>query len=139
MPHERERVMSNYIALVLAIAFLAPTPIFASGSQIASNDAGVWNSHSAAAYLDQRLSWWTTWKNAERDHGTFCISCHTALPYALGRPALRAALNEQGPAASERRILEIVTKRVRLWLVVMALYSDEENGVTWWAGERGIE
>ena len=45
--------MSNYIALVLTIAFLAPTPIFASGSQGASNDAGVWNSRSAAAYLDQ--------------------------------------------------------------------------------------
>ena len=131
--------MSNYIALVLAIAFLAPTPIFASGSQIASNDAGVWNSHSAAAYLDQRLSWWTTWKNAERDHGTFCISCHTALPYALGRPALRAALNEQGPSASERRLLENVTKRVRLWPEVLPFYSDEKNGAPKTAEARGTE
>src|SRR5437867_4283752 len=139
MPHERERVMSNYIALVLAIAFLAPTPIFASGSQIASNDAGVWNSHSAAAYLDQRLSWWTTWKNAERDHGTFCISCHTALPYALGRPALRAALNEQGPSDSERRLLENVTKRVRLWPEVLPFYSDEKNGAPKTAEARGTE
>src|SRR5213593_942910 len=139
MPHERERVMSNYIALVLAIAFLAPTPIFASGSQIASNDAGVWNSHSAAAYLDQRLSWWTTWKNAERDHGTFCISCHTALPYALGRPALRAVLREQGPSANERRLLENVTKRVRLWAEVFPFYSDEKNGAPKTAEARGTE
>src|SRR2546427_4331107 len=139
MPHERERVMSNYIALVLAIAFLAPTPIFASGSQIASNDAGVWNSHSAAAYLDQRLSWWTTWKNAERDHGTFCISCHTALPYALGRPALRAVLREQGPSANERRLLENVTKRVRLWAEVLPFYSDEKNGAPKTAEARGTE
>ncbi len=74
--------MSNYMALGLTIALVVAASLFAGGSQIASNDAGVWNSHSAAAYLDQRLSWWTTWKNAERDHGTFCISCHTALPYA---------------------------------------------------------
>src|SRR3989454_6874684 len=139
MPHERERVMSNYIALVLAIAFLAPTPIFASGSQIASNDAGVWNSHSAAAYLDQRLSWWTTWKNAERDRGNFCISCHAALPYALGRPALRAVLREQGPSANEHRLLENVTKRVRLWAEVLPFYSDEKNGAPKTAEARGTE
>ncbi len=131
--------MSNYIALVLIVAFLAPALIFAGGSQIASNDSDVWNSHSAAAYLDQRLSWWTTWKNAERDHGTFCISCHTALPYALGRPALRAALNEQGPSASERRLLENVTKRVRLWPEVLPFYSDEKNGAPKTAEARGTE
>src|SRR5436309_14810329 len=106
--------MSNYMALGLTIALVAAASLFASGSQIASNDAGVWNSQSAAAYLDQRLSWWITWKNAERDHSTFCISCHTALPYALGRPGLRAVLREQGRAANERRHLENVTKRVRL-------------------------
>ena len=131
--------MSNYTALGLTIALVAAASLFASGSQIASNDAGVWNSHSAAAYLDQRLSWWTTWKNAERDHGTFCISCHTALPYALGRPALRAALNEQGPSASERRLLENVTKRVRLWPEVLPFYSDEKNGAPKTAEARGTE
>ena len=131
--------MSNYIALVLTIALVAAASLFASGPQIASNDAVVWNSHGAAAYLDQRLSWWTTWKNAERDHGTFCISCHTALPYALGRPALRAALNEQGPSANERRILENVTKRVRLWAEVLPFYSDEKNGAPKTAEARGTE
>ena len=92
-------------ALVLTIALVAielatvghpsTTCLFAIGLQGASSDAGGWNSKSAAAYLDQRLSWWVTWKTAERDHGTFCISCHTALPYALGRPSLRAALRAQ--------------------------------------------
>src|SRR5947199_4022379 len=131
--------MSNYLALGFTIALVAAASLFASGSQIASNDAGVWNSHSAAAYLDQRLSWWTTWKNAECDHGTFCMSCHTALPYALGRPALRAALNEQGPSASERRLLENVTKRVRLWPEVLPFYSDEKNGAPKTAEARGTE
>src|SRR5258708_6262721 len=50
-----------------------------------------WNRQAAAAYLDQRATWWTTWPNAQRDHRTFCISCHTALPYALAPPALPQA------------------------------------------------
>ena len=70
---------------------LLATCLFAIGLYGASNDEGAWNSKSAAAYLDQRLSWWTNWQTAARDHDTFCISCHTALPYALGRPALRSA------------------------------------------------
>jgi squalene-hopene/tetraprenyl-beta-curcumene cyclase len=85
------------------------------------------------------LSWWITWKTAARDHDTFCISCHTALPYALGRPALRAALGEQGPSANERRLLENVTKRVRLWPEVLPFYSDEKNGAPKTAEARGTE
>jgi len=141
--------MSNCMALVLTVALVASelatvghssaARLFAVGSQVAKNDAGVWNSKSAAVYLDQRLSWWITWKNAERDHGTFCISCHTALPYALGRPALRAVLREQGPSANERRLLENVTKRVRLWAEVLPFYSDEKNGAPKTAEARGTE
>jgi len=137
------------MALVLTVALVASelatvghssaARLFAVGSQVAKNDAGVWNSKSAAVYLDQRLSWWITWKNAERDHGTFCISCHTALPYALGRPALRAVLREQGPSANERRLLENVTKRVRLWAEVLPFYSDEKNGAPKTAEARGTE
>ena len=141
--------MSNCMALVLTVALVASelatvghssaARLFAVGSQVAKNDAGVWNSKSAAVYLDQRLSWWITWKDAERDHGTFCISCHTALPYALGRPALRAVLREQGPSANERRLLENVTKRVRLWAEVLPFYSDEKNGAPKTAEARGTE
>src|SRR5215510_4577767 len=136
-------------ALVLTIALVAielatvrhpsTTCLFAIGLQGASSDAGGWNSKSAAAYLDQRLSWWVTWKTAERDHGTFCISCHTALPYALGRPALRAVLGEQGASANERRLQENVTKRVRLWPEVLPFYSDEKNGAPKTAEARGTE
>src|SRR5262247_3587879 len=113
--------------------------LFAISLHAASNDAAAWNSKSAAAYLDQRLGWWSTWQTAARDHDTFCISCHTALPYALGRPALRAALNEQGPSAIERRLLENVTKRVRLWSEVLPFYSDEKNGAPKTAEARGTE
>src|ERR1700704_4147371 len=64
-----------------------------------------WNRKAAAAYLDQRATWWTTWPNAQRDHGTFCVSCHTALPYALARPSLRQSLGETGASAAEQALL----------------------------------
>lgn len=50
-----------------------------------------WDQKAAAAYLDQRQSWWMEWPRAARDHETFCVSCHTAVPYALSRPGLRKA------------------------------------------------
>jgi squalene-hopene/tetraprenyl-beta-curcumene cyclase len=84
-----------------------------------------WDPKTAAAYLDYREQWWMEWTGSARDHGTFCVSCHTALPYALSRPALRAALAEQGPSVNERRLIENVTKRVRLWKDVGPYYSDQ--------------
>src|SRR5271166_1613931 len=94
-----------------------------------------WNPKAAAAYLDYRESWWSQWTGSARDHGTFCVSCHTAMPYALARPALRTALAEGGPAekdpavsvpsVNESRLVENVTKRVRLWKSVGPYYSDQ--------------
>jgi len=86
--------------------------------------SGTWDPKAAAAYLDSRAGWWMEWNGSARDHGTFCISCHTALPYALSRPALRAALAEQGPSINERNLTENVTKRVRLGKDVGPYYSD---------------
>jgi squalene-hopene/tetraprenyl-beta-curcumene cyclase len=84
-----------------------------------------WNPAAAAAYLDQRAGWWIAWAPAARDQGTVCISCHTALSYALARPALRSALEEAAPSTNERIILDSVTKRVRLWKQVQPFYSDQ--------------
>ena len=83
------------------------------------------NLNAAATYLDNREAWWTQWMGASRDHGTFCVSCHTALPYALARPALRAATNDPTPTANERALIDDVTKRVRLWKETEPYYSDE--------------
>jgi squalene-hopene/tetraprenyl-beta-curcumene cyclase len=84
-----------------------------------------WNPKAAAAYLDYRAGWWMDWNGSARDHGTFCVSCHTALPYALSRPALRASLAEQGPSINERKLIENVTRRVRLWKEIGPYYSDQ--------------
>jgi squalene-hopene/tetraprenyl-beta-curcumene cyclase len=94
-------------------------------SQPAARVSSTWDPKAAASYLDYRAGWWMGWTGSARDHGTFCISCHTALPYALSRPALRAALAEQGPSVNERGLIENVKKRVRLWKDVGPYYSDQ--------------
>jgi len=79
------------------------------------------------------------WPRAARDHETFCVSCHTAVPYAMSRPALRAALGEQALSANERKLLDNVTKRVRLWNEVAPFYSDKDRGAYKSVESRGTE
>lgn len=86
--------------------------------------ADSWDQKAAASYLDQREVWWAKWPRASRDHGTHCVSCHTVMPYALSRPMLRAALGESAPSVNERRMLDDVTKRVRLWDEVQPYYGQ---------------
>ncbi len=86
--------------------------------------SNTWDPKAAAAYLDYREGWWMDWTGSARDHGTFCVSCHTALPYALSRPALRVALAESGPSVNERKLIDNVTKRVQLWREIGPYYSD---------------
>lgn len=69
------------------------------------------------------------WPSAARDHGTFCVSCHTAAPYALARPALRRALGESGPSANEVRLLDNITYRVRQWKEVEPFYPDQTRDI----------
>src|SRR6266571_4307783 len=101
--------------------------------------ASSWDQQAAAAYLDQRAAWWMEWPKAARDHETFCVSCHTAVPYALSRPALRKSLAEAAPSANERRLLDNVTRRVRLWREVAPFYSDADRGTYKTVESRGTE
>jgi squalene-hopene/tetraprenyl-beta-curcumene cyclase len=101
--------------------------------------AASWDPKAAAAYLDRRQIWWMEWPRSQRDHETFCVSCHTAVPYALSRSALRSALAEQAPSPNERRLLDNVTKRVRLWKEVEPFYKDAERGPYKSVESRGTE
>jgi len=80
---------------------------------------------AAAGYLDGREAWWMQWVGSSRDHGTFCVSCHTALPYALARPALRFAKGDPNLSPNERLLIDDVIKRVRLWNETKPYYSEE--------------
>src|SRR6266568_967313 len=104
-----------------------------------SKVAASWEQKAATSYLDRRQEWWMQWPRSQRDHDTFCVSCHTAVPYALSRAALRKALAEQTPSAGEQRLLENVTKRVRLWNEVAPFYSDADRGAYKTVESRGTE
>jgi squalene-hopene/tetraprenyl-beta-curcumene cyclase len=86
-----------------------------------------WDPRAAATYLDQREVAWMNWPTAARDHGTFCVSCHTVLPYVLSRPTLRAVAAEQGPS-EEGRVVDNVRKRVSLWSQTEPYYEDVRYG-----------
>jgi squalene-hopene/tetraprenyl-beta-curcumene cyclase len=98
-----------------------------------------WDPKAAASYLDRRQAWWMEWPRAQRDHETFCVSCHTSVPYALSRSALRTTLAEQAPSLNERRLLDNVTKRVRLWKEIEPFYKDADRGPYKSVESRGTE
>ena len=114
----------------------APTP---KHNPVDAKITNTWDAKAAAAYLDGRLGWWMGWPKAARDHETFCVSCHTALPYALSRRALGKELAEEAPSANERRLLDNVVKRVRLWKEVAPYYSDADRGAYKTSESRGTE
>src|SRR4051794_1204554 len=49
-----------------------------------------WDPDKTKSYLDGRATWWLGWGTAARGGNTVCVSCHTAVPYLLVRPALNA-------------------------------------------------
>src|SRR5580693_9881223 len=65
-----------------------------------------WNPQAAASYLDTRIDWWQHWPNSQRDHNTSCVSCHTAVPYALARPRLRMVMGEDNVSPGEHHLLD---------------------------------
>jgi squalene-hopene/tetraprenyl-beta-curcumene cyclase len=123
------------VTCVLLSAFVS-----ALGSQqSASADTRGWNPAAAAQYLDGRAEWWTTWPNATRDNGTYCMSCHTTLPYALARPALRPLVGESAPSPAEEKILGNLLRRARSWHDVEPWYPDQTRGLPKTSESRAIE
>lgn len=119
----RIRKMVQRLSSLVFLPFLA---FLASCSHSEIKEvSGPWDQKSAADYLDQRETSWMTWQGSARDHETFCVSCHTALPYALSRPALRKSVGEETLSAPEKSLLENVKKRVQLWKEVGPYYSDQ--------------
>jgi squalene-hopene/tetraprenyl-beta-curcumene cyclase len=124
----------------LYLACLTSTFSFAGNALAQAPGANAnWSPKAAAGYLDGRISWWMDWPKSARDHETFCISCHTAATYALGRPALRGPLAEQSPSPNEQRLLANVVKRVRMWKDVEPFYPDQTSGLPKTSESRGTE
>ena len=122
------------IAMLAAGLMLGPSTVHAQ-----SGGPGPWDRQAAAAYLDQRVDWWSGWETAARERGTFCVSCHTTGPYGLARPMLRPAAGASGAARVERALLESVTTRVAHWDEVGPFYADERHGAPKTSQSRGTE
>lgn len=90
--------------LLVLLSVLASSPLRAD-----------WDPEAAARYLDGRAQEWSDFAGANRGAGdtrTSCLSCHTLVPYALARPALRKAGE---PTEYERKLLGHVGRRVDAW------------------------
>jgi squalene-hopene/tetraprenyl-beta-curcumene cyclase len=87
-----------------------------------------WDRQAAERYLDGREVWWQGWDRTKKDHGTYCISCHTQAPYGLAQPVLRRELGVPAPTAAEQAMLESIEKRVHMWNEVEPFYPDAVYG-----------
>ena len=128
-----------FAAACVAIACFPAILSTADKPRADSTGSATWSDKTAAAYLDSRLDWWMGWPVAARDHGTFCVSCHTTAPYGLARPVLRASLGEQNTSPTEQKLVGNTRKRVRMWREVAPFYPDEARGVPKTSESRGTE
>jgi squalene-hopene/tetraprenyl-beta-curcumene cyclase len=113
--------------------------LLAGCSHPPAKTAETWSPEAAAAYLDRRADWWMTWRGAARDHGTFCISCHTTLPYALARAALRERAGEKSISGREQKVVENVRTRVRRWTEAGPYYPNRATDPAKAAESRATE
>src|SRR5437867_599299 len=102
----------------LAITVVFTSLLMGLSGGIAPRDSpaenGGWNREGAARYLDDRMdAWFANAKKLKTGAGeTSCVSCHTAVPYALSRSALRRAMHVSSATPQEVRLLEEVARRV---------------------------
>ena len=100
---------------VLAAAFAVLLASVSLGARAPGDESSTkWDKAAAARYLDARMDlWWTKAKPLKSPGGdTKCLSCHTAIPYALARPALRKAMGVAAATAHETTILNTVRTRM---------------------------
>jgi len=115
------------------------TTAYTYSGQGAAGAASTWNKAAAVSYLDQRERWWMQWKDAKRDNDTFCISCHTNLPFVFAHSALRAPPTETKAFDCEDKIVEDVKRRVQRWDSVESYYGDKEDADGNGPGSRATE
>ena len=97
-----------------------------------------WDRDGAARYLDERMQvWFANGKKLRTgDAETVCVSCHTTLPYALARPALRRAMHVSGLTPQEIRLLGETSRRVETYSDHQPLYDHSQSKIT---ESRGTE
>ena len=115
---------------VLAVALALLLASLSVGASAPGDDpAGGWDKAAAARYLDARMDvWWQKAKPLESGEVTTkCLSCHTAIPYALARPALRKAMGVTAATAHETTILDTVRTRLAHLDAQQPFYDHTED------------
>ncbi len=106
--------MNRIRRVLIVVLILFPIAVGASAEES-------WDRAAAARYLDGRAAEWTTFARERQKLETACVSCHTAMPYLLVRPALSA------PAEPARVLFSDVETRVNGWSDAKVWY-DEKRG-----------
>ena len=109
--------------VVTCLVFARP-----SSAQV-TTAAASWNREAAAAYLDHRMDEWFDKGDKLRtgEGRTTCVSCHTVVPYALARPALRRVMRVSQPTPQEARLVDETSRRVQAYDSNQLLYDFEED------------
>jgi hypothetical protein len=125
------------LVLVLLIAWMLSTmPAAAqalrqpeSGSSPFGDAQIDWDKEAAAKYLDERMDLWFTKAKKLRtgQDSAACVSCHTVVPYALARPALRRATGLNKPTAQEVKLLAQIVRRVETYGSHDPFYKGQEE------------
>ena len=114
-----------FVLTVLAVARVSP----AQGTALPAAATSRWNREAAAAYLDERMDeWFARGEKLQTGAGeTTCVSCHTVIPYALARPALRRAMHVDAQTPQEARLADETSRRVQTYDSHQLLYDFDEN------------
>jgi hypothetical protein len=128
--------LATVVMGVLA-AFAAPLD-GPAGSRRAPSEPTAWDRDGAAKYLDERIEvWFVKGKKLQTGEArTVCVSCHTSLPYALARPALRRSMHVSEATPQEARLLDEARRRVESYDAHQPLYDSSESKKT---ESRGTE
>lgn len=120
--------MKSTITIIVVTLFVGATSR-GSFAQPAQSGSGDWNREGAARYLDERMdAWFASAKKLQSGRGeTVCVSCHTTVPYALSRPALRREMHVSAATPQEARLLEEVVGRVETYDTHQLLYDFNED------------
>jgi squalene-hopene/tetraprenyl-beta-curcumene cyclase len=86
-----------------------------------------WDMAQAAQYLDDRMDLrFAKATQLPTDQGkTACVSCHSVVPYALARPALRRAMGVSNSTPQEVKLLDETQRRVATYASNQPLYANK--------------
>jgi squalene-hopene/tetraprenyl-beta-curcumene cyclase len=125
----------------LAVAFTAALVAMPFGAVFLPSGPADWKKEDAGKYLDLRAKAWFEFGSASRGEGptrSSCLCCHTLVPYALSRPALRRTVGDEKRTEFENRLLAQTKMRVENWTNIdtaqyQLLYdfSDQKKKESW--------